>query len=228
MKLEDIYKALEEREKDGKDLVAGLKGHLKKLNDESASQRVELNRLKGLEVEVEKLKAIKEKLDSNGIEDIDSFLEKAKGDSGKKTELEKSIELLNKKLDLMEKAKAEEEKKRQLAEEEKIKLGIRTKLSTGVSQAFGKLGETLLTEKINSGKLQNVDGKIIYETDDGIYEDDAIVEILKAEYPDNVIKRGGGFDGRTKHDGAGGQTSDVDELLKLDRTELFRRAHEKS
>ena len=207
----DLSTILEGHEKkdDIINYVEGIISKMKNADKNSAKFKNEYDALNS--------KIIESGVDLDNIGDLKSSLEG-------KTELEKTVALLNKKLEMVENNLKDADTKREKAIQERNIATIVSEFSPELKKVFGNLtGEVLTKQMIADGKFKlDETGSPVYENDKGVFKKSEAIEILKTEYQSDIKSndKSGAEGKQTNIQNKQGITTD--DLLKMNPTELFK------
>ena len=195
MEITKIYEALETQE-NGADLVAGLKLHNKKLNDENASYRL---KVKDLDTVTDKLSALSEVdsiLKTTGLnaDGITKLIQDSTNSTDKSTELERKLNMVVEKLELSEKKAIDAENARLQAIKEKDKSALKSSFEGELTKHFGSFKARLMTKDFidNDNIVLDEDNKPTYKDADGIYGLEEGIERIKGTFADELVSQNNG------------------------------------
>ena len=190
MSIEKIYKALESVE-NGSDLVASLKLHNKKLNDEAADYRVQVKDLDSTKASLESLKSVSEMLTKSGLDakGITALIQDSKGNEDKNSQLQQNFDILNKKFEQLEQAKIESDNAKAKAIKDKNLATLKSTFEGDLTKYFGAFKGRLMVKDFIDSKTLTLDenGEPVYTDSDGVYGKADAIERIKASFKDELI-----------------------------------------
>lgn len=192
MSLKKVYEFLEKAE-GGQDVMAMLKAELEDFREQDAKIRLAEKQIRKLTRESTELEDLKGKLESAQI-DLEN-LEKYKESGNKEDQYTTKIKLLTTQISDLQKKFEDTEKAKQDLENKSKTDTLKSSFVADLSPSFGKMADVLIEREILKGNLKlDEEGKAIYQTEKGIYDKTAALELLKKNYKEHILPGKSGSD----------------------------------